>query len=66
MSAAKPDRRPLMDPAETSAYLNVPENTLRWWRSRGEGPPYVKAGRLVRYDPRAVDRWVDSQTVGAA
>ncbi len=66
MSAAKPDRRPLWDTDQLAAYLNVSARTARNWRALGDGPPYVKFGQGVRYDPRAVDRWLDKQTVGAA
>lgn len=66
MTAATPERRPLMDTDETAAYLKVPARTLSSWRSRGEGPPYIKCGQKVRYDPRALDRWLEKQTVGAA
>jgi len=41
------------DEKETSILLGVPVGTLRNWRGdpkrRGEGPPYVKFGRSVRY-----------------
>lgn len=35
--------------------------TLQAWRVRGDGPPYLKVGRSVRYDPRAVDSWLASK-----
>lgn len=35
--------------------------TLQAWRCRGDGPPYLKVGRAVRYDPRAVDAWLGSK-----
>lgn len=57
---------PLIDTTATSVFLGVPVQTLKNWRADGEGPPYVKVGRLVRYDPRDLDRWIKKQTVGAA
>lgn len=40
----------LVDEKEVAAILDVAVQTLRNWRWRGEGPPYVKIGkRLVRY-----------------
>lgn len=58
---------PLMDTHEASDYLRVPAKTLRSWRDRGEGPPYIRVnGRLVRYRVGDVDAWLDKQTVGAA
>lgn len=56
----------LIDTAATAAFLGVQVQTLKNWRAEGAGPPYVKLGRLVRYDPRVLDRWVKAQTVGAA
>jgi hypothetical protein len=43
--------------------LDVEPKTLQAWRHRGGGPPYIKVGRLVRYDPIAVRRWVEARTV---
>ncbi|OBC08984.1 hypothetical protein A5784_06300 [Mycobacterium sp. 852013-50091_SCH5140682] len=53
-----PDRLTL---AETSKYLNIPENTLRWWRSSGEGPRSYSLGRKVFYDRTDLDAWVSAQ-----
>jgi len=27
-------------------------------RCRGDGPPFIKVGRLVRYDPDLTDKWL--------
>ena len=44
---------------ETSAFLGVPVGTLCQWHYRGEGPqPYKVVGHL-RYDPRALIRWLE-------
>lgn len=32
--------------------------SLRTWRCRGGGPPYVKRGKQVRYEAEAVERWL--------
>jgi predicted DNA-binding transcriptional regulator AlpA len=45
---------------DSSDFLGVPVATLYYWHSRGEGPRPFKAGRHLRYDPRAVMRWVES------
>ena len=47
---------------QEAARLGVSRRTLQAWRVRGEGPPFVKLGRAVRYDPNAVDSWVDTRT----
>jgi predicted DNA-binding transcriptional regulator AlpA len=59
-NAAQPDG--LLTEDETTAYLGIVPNTLAKWRTRGEGPPFVRVGRLIRYDRAAIDRWVASQT----
>lgn len=38
--------------------LNLSTRTLQAWRTRGDGPPFIKAGRAVRYDPRKTDEWL--------
>lgn len=34
---------------EAARLLSVSPQTLRNWRSLGEGPPYIKKNHLVRY-----------------
>ncbi len=53
----------LMTSAEVSAETGVPKRTLDQWRYLGEGPPYVKLGRHVRYRRGDVDRWLDESTI---
>jgi excisionase family DNA binding protein len=54
----------LMTIAELAAKLQVPQQTLYAWRSRGEGPPGIRVGRHVRYRPDAVDAWLLSREGG--
>jgi hypothetical protein len=49
--------------AELAAYLRVKPITLRNWRWRRVGPPYIKAGGRVLYDPEVVYRWEREHTV---
>jgi excisionase family DNA binding protein len=42
---------------DVSAYLAVPVGTLYQWRHRGEGPPAIRLGRHLRYDPDSVHHW---------
>ena len=44
---------------EVAEFLAVPVRTLYTWRYRGEGPPVLKVGRHLRYDPVALRRWLD-------
>jgi len=45
---------------ETSDFLSIPIGTLYQWHHRGEGPKPYKVGKHLRYDPRAVARWLES------
>ena len=53
-------------PAQVSAYLQKPLQTLANWRWKGEGPPFKKFGRSVRYDWADVYGWERSQPGGGA
>jgi excisionase family DNA binding protein len=48
----------LLSIGETAAYLNVPVDTLRKWRSQGTGPRCAKLGKHLRYRQAEVDRWI--------
>lgn len=47
----------LWDSDDVAAFLKVPAKTVREWRHKGEGPPYGRAGRHVRYQPDDVVAW---------
>lgn len=57
MNTATPMTR-LNTEREEAARLNLSMRTLQSWRTNGGGPPYLKAGRAVRYDPRQTDAWL--------
>lgn len=47
---------------QTADYLGVPVSTLYYWSYRGEGgPPVLRIGRLLRYDPESVVAWASSR-----
>lgn len=55
----------LLTPDEVCAWLGVPRRTLDGWRSgRGEGPPYVKLGKAIRYPEHRLLAWLDAQMGG--
>ena len=58
----------LFSERETARLLSVSRASLRLWRSRGEGPEWVRAGRrLVRYSALALRDWIERQSgVGIA
>ena len=46
---------------DVSAFLGVPVATLYQWRTRGEGPPCVRLGKHLRFDPDRVRAWFGDQ-----
>jgi predicted DNA-binding transcriptional regulator AlpA len=52
-----------MTTAQCARYRNCSESTLNKERVAGTGPPFLKIrGRMVRYDRRVVDEWLQAQT----
>ena len=49
--------------AEIAEYLRRPVLTLVNWRSRREGPPFLRVGGSVLYDMGKVDQWLEEHTV---
>ena len=41
--------------------LKLKPVTLRSWRRKGEGPPYYRCGRAVRYKLSEVDQWLSKR-----
>ena len=46
---------------DVSAFLAVPVGTLYQWRHRGDGPPALRLGKHLRFDPEMVRRWALDQ-----
>jgi predicted DNA-binding transcriptional regulator AlpA len=62
----KPAREPncggrLLPPREAADFLRVSESWLAKARMRGDGPPYVKVGRSIRYAEGALLQWIKSR-----
>ena len=55
--------KPLQKEESIAKQLHCEVKTLQAWRCRGGGPPFVKVGRLVRYDPASVQAWIESREV---
>jgi excisionase family DNA binding protein len=53
--------RRLLTIEDVAEILGVPKSTCYGWRSRREGPRSFRVGRWVRYDPRDVAEWIESQ-----
>jgi hypothetical protein len=52
----------LLTETQVSIILNVSINTLRYWRHCGDGPNYIKMGRLVRYHTGELESYVQRKT----
>ncbi len=48
----------LLDAKAAAAFLGVRVETLAQWRWRGDGPPFHRAGRAIRYRRDELDRWL--------
>lgn len=54
----------LLTTSDAARYLGLSAKTLNNWRCLGghRGPPFVRAGRAVRYDRRTLDAWITGNT----
>jgi len=48
----------MLTPKEESQFLRVSLSWLAKARMRGDGPPYVKVGRSIRYPETGTLRWM--------
>jgi predicted DNA-binding transcriptional regulator AlpA len=48
----------LLTPRDAAAFLRVSGSWLAKARMRGDGPPYMKVGRSVRYREAALLQWM--------
>jgi excisionase family DNA binding protein len=53
----------LLTEVQAAELLNLSTRTLQAWRIRGVGPPFVQAGRAVRYRRRDLVKWIEANTV---
>lgn len=49
--------------AELAAKMRVAEQTLRHWRMKRTGPPFVNFGRRVLYPVKGFAEWEAKQTL---
>jgi phage terminase Nu1 subunit (DNA packaging protein) len=52
----------LLNEVQAAEFLDLSIRTLQAWRVRSAGPPFVKAGRAVRYRRRDLIDWIDANT----
>ncbi|BBY56168.1 helix-turn-helix domain-containing protein [Mycobacterium koreense] len=51
-------------PRQAAQYVGLSEASLARKRFRGEGPAYVKRGRLVYYPISCLDAWMCGEELG--
>lgn len=54
-----------LDTRQAAALTGIAAYTLECWRRDGEGPPYVKLGRLVKYRRVDLDAFMESRLVNS-
>ena len=52
----------LLNAGEVAEWVNTTPGQLSQWRFQGEGPPFIKLGRAVRYRRADVEAWLDANT----
>jgi predicted DNA-binding transcriptional regulator AlpA len=52
----------MLDTHAVARITGMSEVTLRRWRVEGNGPPFVRMGRSVRYHPSHVEHWALDNT----
>lgn len=50
----------MLTPRDAADFLRVSKSWLAKARMRGDGPPYVKIGRSIRYGEGTLVRWTKS------
>jgi len=54
-----------MTTQQATEYLGLKPGTLPTWRSTRRYPiPFIKIGKCIRYDKRALDKFLAANTVG--
>ena len=51
----------LLNEREVAAAIFVSVKTLQYWRQHGEGPPFLRLGRHVRYRAGDVAEWLEQR-----
>jgi predicted DNA-binding transcriptional regulator AlpA len=52
---------PLLTPKEAAHRLKVSTSWLAKARMRGDGPPYIRIGRSIRYSEMVLLQWLKSR-----
>ena len=57
--------QPLLDEHRAAEYLDLSPRTLQRKRVDGDGPVFVKLGKLIRYRPCDLDSYVAANVRGS-
>lgn len=49
----------LINTHEAAQLIGIKPETLRQWRMNGQGPSFLKLGKLVKYRRSTVLQWID-------
>lgn len=52
-----------LSPEQAATYSGIPAKTLEQWRRTGDGPPFAKVGRHVRYRRSDIDKFFAERRV---
>ena len=55
----------LLNERDVARSIGLSVASVRRWRLRNEGPPYVKLSGSVRYRPADFKAWLDSRPTGS-
>ena len=50
---------------EAAVYLGLAVSTLNKWRCYGNGPQFLKLGRVIRYRKDDLDRFLETRMFGS-
>ena len=54
------DRAEYLDTEAAAAFLGVKPGTMEIWRCNGDGPAFLKVGRVVRYSRADLVTWIEA------
>jgi predicted DNA-binding transcriptional regulator AlpA len=57
------DQDKLLTEIQAADLLRMSSRTLQSWRGKGVGPPFIRAGRAIRYRRSDVLSWATENTV---
>jgi len=58
-----PESGALLTEVQAAKFVCLSVRTLQAWRSRRTGPPFIRAGRAIRYRRADLVDWADKSTV---